>query len=1696
MPTTNDWGDVSVEEKPATNEWGDSLASTPITPEQTDLIARRENARQVGKENIGSAEGRQALGAASGEAKRGLGAAAESILNTINESGPAVRNTLRRLGVPIDVAPPLPQGGTLFGVTDANSPISRGVDDFVTGLYKSLTPENAAQMATMMVAPESAASKVIASKFMAQMAVDSPEQAAEFGKALGSGDKAGVTSSLLNFALSVAPAAHVALKADPAGPAAALARAIDKAEPVLPDESGTRAISLNSWGDKPIVDPTVNKVDEPSAPQTELPKTPLAAPTGDQTPTTTPETSKVYEKPRVEKVMTPEVEGSTEFVPEEPAKPALELDKPESVEQQKARLAAEKKTADEQAAKQSVVDRAGKPLSGGTGDLGQGDLLGGGDLFSSAPIKSMGGLVPGDPSEPVGKGLPQDEDQPQTESAKSDSPELTSIKNAWTDIERKAQDFQEATPAERRSFQETLDMASGELAKDPDAGRRLVDKLAKTPRAVDDVEDALILSRVVEIKTQLDKITDEVNSATDPSSLADAQGRRAVLRDDYLSALNAARNAGTATARGLNARRIIVRSDFSLERMVAEERANANAGLPLSDKQNAEIEALHKQIDDSEKAHSDYVAKTSARIDELEAEKTLKDIEIDTLKKNPPIPPHVKVIADRVKTYFDARAKKAFAELTSGSWDITGALPKLIDYGASKIASGVSDFVGWSAEMLADFPDKVEQLKPYLKQIFDAANKAHDDFLDKIAPGAKEMVKRVREAPLDEQKTDAIEKIKLKLETGKMDEITPLAKKLAKIAVQEGARGWRQVNNAVHAVLKELLPAWDYRDTLQAVSGQGKFTLPKMDEVSVALADAISQSVEIAKIQKVISGEPVKPTGYVRRLASDAKRRLTQIYENAKRKFGFNITSPEVQLRSALQARKTYLEHRMADLRYEINKKQRTIKHKAVTPTDSELDAMRSEYEKVKAEHKAVFGDRQMTDEQKLKMAVASMTKRADEFARRRAAQDFSSASKSKPLPETPELKAAKARLDVEQAAFEELRSLDEHFQNEQSQKDLQRKIDALKKSNEETKRKLALGDTATKPQQVNRPLANPEMEKLRQERDALNDQLAEARKKPESQQLADALQRKLDSKLKQIAEKRAKLVAGDTSTKVKAVNRPLQSEALEKAQQELDDLNDQMAKLRNPPKSPKERALAAFKTRLANHILDLQDKIQRGDYTKKPRQPVVRDAEAERLQAESNRWKKTFQTRQLAYEKANRTKVNKLFDLVADVRRFGVLSRIETLLKLADFSVTKLPAMMAAEVAGSVFSHVPGLRRIAAKANIEGGGSAPSIFKGIAKGLTKGIDDAWKTLAKGESDLKAAHSTRIPGPANWTHFFGLLHEAIKSPLRRAVFEYAMEKQLLNAAKHGVDASNPAVRMSMEARAYIESDRALLLENNRMAASIQQYFKKLEAPDSKTGRPSFGGKALATVGRTELPILTVPLNYAKQTLINAFGLFTGGAAVIKAHLNGVENLSSEEANQILRHLKYGTIGGALLLYGFYDGWTNGANGTFGGYYQPGEKRNDSQAGVGGMKIGNKKISGLALHNPTLATAQLGHTIGAIAKRVFSKTGSAAGGMSAGFVAGLFGLLHDSPIGHQTDTMSNLADPRRVQKTTGEFLRNHLEPGMVQEIAEHLDPTPGGSVITGPFVKRDPQTIKDELKVGIPGLRETVPTKIKKTAMPR
>lgn len=475
----------------------------------------------------------------------------------------------------------------------------------------------------------------------------------------------------------------------------------------------------------------------------------------------------------------------------------------------------------------------------------------------------------------------------------------TSIKNKTVDKERAERGLPPAVQAARRSFGEVWDRAMSVADNDPTAQDNLIAELKSKPRALTDLEDALLLHRQVELQNEFAKATRDLAQAYEdgrPESVATEQQRVDFLSDKLLELYDVGKAAGTETGRGLSARRMMANEDFSLAAMEVQARA-AKGGRPLTAEESEQLGKTQKKI-----------AKTQEALDS-----------------------HLENAGDK--------------------------------------AAG---------------------------QIIDKISK---EFLDSAVD------------PFEQQELITAQ-LQAKIESGDFD-ISDLVQKLVRMFVATGIRKRDSLTSAVHGVLQQFIPDITVRETQDAISGYGKFKAIRKDEVSTIVRDLKGQLQQVAKLDDIMAKRPLKKTGVERRVPSDEERRLIQQVNEAKRKYGVVVTDPATQLRSALQSAKTFLTHRLADLRQEISARERNVKTKTPLKADAELEALRAEYELVKKEHAAIFPPRKITDAQRIELANRALDRSIAKLESDLAAGKLKPDKAVSKTPETPGLLEKRAWLEA-----------------------------------------------------------------------------------------------------------------------------------------------------------------------------------------------------------------------------------------------------------------------------------------------------------------------------------------------------------------------------------------------------------------------------------------------------------------------------------------------------------------------------------------------------------------------------------------------------------------------------------------------------------------------------------------------------------
>lgn len=194
------------------------------------------------------------------------------------------------------------------------------------------------------------------------------------------------------------------------------------------------------------------------------------------------------------------------------------------------------------------------------------------------------------------------------------------------------------------------------------------------------------------------------------------------------------------------------------------------------------------------------------------------------------------------------------------------------------------------------------------------------------------------------------------------------------------------------------------------LSGYGDVKLLNPDAAKARLRDLKGQLQQVAKIEDMMARQAPKKTGVERRVPSDEERRLIKQVEELKKKGGFVVTDPATQLKSALDAIKTRLHNQIADLDHQVSTRTKIVKTRTGTPYDAEATQLKAERDALKAQFDEIFGNPEMSDEARLKLATTAAERGIAEYERRLSDKDFR--LKTARNVTSPELETLRARRD------------------------------------------------------------------------------------------------------------------------------------------------------------------------------------------------------------------------------------------------------------------------------------------------------------------------------------------------------------------------------------------------------------------------------------------------------------------------------------------------------------------------------------------------------------------------------------------------------------------------------------------------------------------------------------------------------------
>jgi hypothetical protein len=695
---------------------------------------------------------------------------------------------------------------------------------------------------------------------------------------------------------------------------------------------------------------------------------------------------------------------------------------------------------------------------------------------------------------------------------RSSSSTPTGIKITAIDAQRAARGEEPLSSVGRRSFKtEVWQAALAKVDNDPQAPAKLVntmmsDQVAGEVKPLSDGDVAMLLYREAELTYERSRLAREMAVAADDArqfpNRAEALQRLTEQKNRVDEDLNTLEKviapAKSETARGLAALRNMVGDSYNLESMRYD--FQKKTSHPLTEADEAFIKSEFERIDSAEKQRLKDEAEYRAAEADAEANRAREDL-IDSVGREPkekvePVEPHVRLVAAKLKTYFKTNADAALERIRArhnGTTSMFSGVPlhpedfdDAVIFGASKMfekgISGAEMSADWATEMASTFGDGIKSL---LQTIWAKANQNLDAGFKKIAGvgPAAEKAKRATRPKVGardhvSEKKAIIEGIKEAVADGEGDvNIGRYANAIAKNFVRKEVESGRvpkdikgeEIDAAVHEVLKDFIPEISPVESRDAWTQYGKFKPPTQDPIKIRMAEARAEQQKLSTIERLQKGLPGLMTGFGRAKATDLlRRRIAQINE-LKRQLGIVTTDPATQLRSALEAKLTRQKNRIADLKFENSTRKRIVREKTPSPDNEETLRNKAEIDELEKQNREIFGNRTLSDAQKLKMATAAAEKSAKDWEQKLvdAKQGKFTRPQAKKSLTSKELEAIKARRDAAKAEFKELQALDPASQAEAEDMAVNRRLTQLANRTADYLDRAAKQDFKPKPKRI-----------------------------------------------------------------------------------------------------------------------------------------------------------------------------------------------------------------------------------------------------------------------------------------------------------------------------------------------------------------------------------------------------------------------------------------------------------------------------------------------------------------------------------------------------------------------------------------------------------------------------------------------------
>ena len=806
----------------------------------------------------------------------------------------------------------------------------------------------------------------------------------------------------------------------------------------------------------------------------------------------------------------------------------------------------------------------------------------------------------------------------------------------------------EGAPA-KLTHAESLAKAEQKMAENPMAAQELEGRLLSDPDVRVNVDDEAMLARHwVELKNKYNRVVDAMTAARergDDNGIETARAAQTAVEAELAQFDQAARVAGTTSARAMRMRQQMLKEDYSAANLVRRFTA-AKGGKPPTPAESAK---LQKMADDYA-ALTQKLTEENNRLKQEALDRTIADMDktIQKEEKGTAKTERRKARQAKEDAFFEQWRKEAVEGLQKRGYQVqAGADPTvLVDVaklGAYYLHKGIRNFDSWSSVILKKAGDWV---KPHLQDLWGRSNSLWMDTRKKLS--LDDATAKLKEATTPD-------------EDGMPADKAAQGRAIQNVAFslfESGVRDRNQLVAETHRIVKDSLPDMTPDQVRDAISGYGEYKQPTKDVVLKDFMDIKAQLRKLAQLQAATAGQHPLKTGKGRHEPSAEVRRLTAEVNEAMKKLGLAGESDTKTLRAPVDRIKTHLENQIADLDNAIASKQPLPKQTKGVEYPDVLKEMVAERDALRVEYDKMF-KKELTDQERLALAIRYAEKNAATWNKKLldASQGVVAPKPGeKPLP--PDARLAELR---QQAA--DARNLVADMKKIGTPKKVKTPAEieaadlaAAERRLNELNFKLSQAESGQFPD-ARRAIprtTSAEVQSLKAQQKVVADRIAAIKKasfKRTPTQIEQARLASEEKKLAKLNERLQQASEGEFPGSVRRIPEATSAEVAElKAQQrEVSKLIANMRKVAfaGPKRTPEEIRLSNFKRRAENRIVELQRRMNEGDFGKRVKPEQQLDAEAFAIQKKLDDTKQSFDKMVWEEGQKNRSALRRTFDTI-----------------------------------------------------------------------------------------------------------------------------------------------------------------------------------------------------------------------------------------------------------------------------------------------------------------------------------------------------------------------------------------------------------------------------------------------------------------